>query len=220
MTTATVLMTEFVTHDVKRFILSKPDGFAYVPGQGVLVALDARDLEEDPHPFTPTSLTDDRVLEFTIKGYPKHKGLTAKLHRLRPGDTVALGEVFGTIQYRKPGVFIAGGAGITPFVAIFRSLAAKGKLKGNALLFSNKTRADVILERELRHDLGAGAVFTLTRDKAPGYESGRIDRAFLKRHIKNFKQAFYVCGPHEFVDAVTAALADLGAGAKNIVIEE
>ena len=31
---APILMTEFVTHDVKRFVLAKPAGFKFVPGQG------------------------------------------------------------------------------------------------------------------------------------------------------------------------------------------
>jgi cytochrome-b5 reductase len=33
------LMTEFVTHDVKRFILSRPRKFDYEPGQGVKVVI-------------------------------------------------------------------------------------------------------------------------------------------------------------------------------------
>jgi hypothetical protein len=35
----TILMTEFVTHDVKRFILTKPRNFDYNPGQGVKVVM-------------------------------------------------------------------------------------------------------------------------------------------------------------------------------------
>jgi ferredoxin-NADP reductase len=215
-----VLMKEFVTHDVRRFILEKPRGFEFVPGQGALVALDRQGMKDDPHPFTPTSLADDHVLEFTIKGYPKHHGLTEKLHGLAPGDTVQVGDVFGTIRYRGPGVFIAAGAGITPFIAIMRQQAKKGDLKGCSILFSNKTQADVILEMELRHYLGNRCTFTLTRETRPGYERGRISADFLKRHVKSFKQAFYVCGPHVFVEDVKAALEELGAKAESVVLEE
>lgn len=35
-----LLMSEFVTHDVKRFIVSKPDGFSFTPGEGVELAID------------------------------------------------------------------------------------------------------------------------------------------------------------------------------------
>jgi cytochrome-b5 reductase len=72
----TLLMSGFVTHDVRRFIVSRPDGFEFEPGQGVELAIDHPDWREEGRPFTPTSLDDDRVLEFTIKAYPAHKGVT------------------------------------------------------------------------------------------------------------------------------------------------
>lgn len=37
--TATILTTRFVTHDVKRFVVSRPSGLKFEPGQGVEVAL-------------------------------------------------------------------------------------------------------------------------------------------------------------------------------------
>jgi cytochrome-b5 reductase len=217
---ATILMTEFVTHDVKRFIVEKPQGFKFAPGQGTLVSINRPELLEDQHPFTPTSLADDKVLEFTIKGYPAHHGLTERLHKLRPGDQLVLGPVFGTIRYKRPGVFIAGGAGITPFIAILRQLSRDGKLKGNTLLFSNKTHGDVILERELRHYLGDRCHFTLTQDRQPGYDNRRIDAAYLKEKVRNFKQAFYVCGPPPMVDGLTQDLQKLGARPGSVVFEQ
>jgi ferredoxin-NADP reductase len=217
---ATILMTEFVTHDVKRFVLERPEGFAFTPGQGTLVSINQPDLEEDAHPFTPTSLGDDRAVEFTIKGYPEHHGLTERLHRLRAGDSLILGPVFGTIQYKGPGVFIAGGAGITPFIAILRQLSREGRLAGNTLLYSNKTRNDIILEPELRHYLGAQAVFTLTKESWPGYESRRIDEDFLKEKVRDFSRPFYLCGPPPMIDAITTTLQTQGARPDNVVFEQ
>src|SRR5208283_2305825 len=104
-----VLMTEFVTHDVRRFVLMKPKGFKFVPGQGALLAINKPGLRDEGHPFTPTSLTSDLVLEFTIKGYPRRRGLTGRLHKLVPGDELLIKAVFGDIRYKGPGVFIAGG---------------------------------------------------------------------------------------------------------------
>ena len=217
---ATLLMSEFVTHDVKRFVLEKPADFTFAPGQGALVAINQPGLREDGHPFTPTSLTDDKVLEFTIKGYPEHHGLTEKLHRLRPGDKLLLSDVFGTIQYQGPGVFIAGGAGITPFIAILRDLGRRGKLAGNSLIFSNKTRDDIILEKELRHYLGDRCTFTLTHESRPGYERRLVDEAFLKEKVRDFKQAFYVRGPPQMVEDVGGIFRRLGAKPNHIVFEQ
>ena len=130
-------MTEFVTHDVKRFIVSKPNGFNFRPGQGVELAVNEPDWAEQAHPFTPTSLPQDHILEFTIKGYPEHNGVTKRLHSLTSGDELLIGDPFGTITYHGPGTFIAGGAGITPFIAIFRDLAHDNRLKDHTLIFSN-----------------------------------------------------------------------------------
>ncbi len=217
--TVKLLMSQFVTHDVKHFIVSKPEGFSIVPGQGVELAIDRPDLREQGRPFTPTGLADDQVLEFTIKGYSDHAGVTQALHQLAPGADLLMSETFGTIHYQGPGVFIAGGAGITPFLAILRDLAGKGELSKQTLIFSNKTPRDVICEKELRHMLGERCILTCTGAAAPGYENRRIDRAFLEEKIRDFRQHFYVCGPEPFMDAVNTALADLGASSESLVFE-
>jgi ferredoxin-NADP reductase len=46
-------------------------------------------------------------------------------------------------------VFIARGAGVTPFISIFRYLRSKAEIGSNKLIFANKTKADIILERNL-----------------------------------------------------------------------
>ena len=216
----TLLMTQFVTHDVKRFIVSKPPGFAVAPGQGVELAIDAPGLREQGRPFTPTGFDDDRVLEFTIKGYADHAGVTHVLHQLSPGAELLMSDPFGTISYQGPGVFIAGGAGITPFLAILRDLGRRGEAGAQTLIFSNKTPRDVICEKELRHLLGERCLLLTTGVEAPGYTHRRVDRAWLETTVSDFDQRFYVCGPPPFMDAVMGALADLGARAESVVFEQ
>jgi cytochrome-b5 reductase len=217
--TVNLLMSQFVTHDVKRFIVSKPQGFSVAPGQGVELAINLPGLSEQGRPFTPTGLAADRVLEFTIKGYADHASVTQALHQLEPGAELLMSEPFGTISYQGPGVFIAGGAGITPFLAILRELARKGELDRQTLIFSNKTPRDVICEKELRHLLGDRCILTCTGAAVPGYEQRRVDRAFLEEKIRDFDQRFYVCGPPAFMEAVNGALSDIGAPAESLVFE-
>jgi cytochrome-b5 reductase len=217
--TVNLLMSQFVTHDVKHFIVSKPPGFSVVPGQGVELAINRPGLREQGRPFTPTGLAADSVLEFTIKAYPAHAGVTQALHRLEAGAELLMSEPFGTIRYQGPGVFIAGGAGVTPFLAILRDLARKGESGGQTLIFSNKSPRDVICEKELRHMLGERCILTCTGAAAPGYENRRVDRTFLEEKIQDFKQRFYVCGPPPFMEAINGALADLGASAESLVFE-
>jgi cytochrome-b5 reductase len=215
----TLLMTEFVTHDVKRFIVSRPERFSFQPGQGVELAIDRPEWRDQGRPFTPTCLPDDRVLEFIIKAYPDHHGVTEALHRLVAGTGLLLSDPFGTIAYQGRGTFIAGGAGITPFLAILRQLHRNRDLAGHSLIFSNKTPADVICERELRHRLGERCHLICTQDGGAGYASRRLDKAYLAELIDDFSQHFYLCGPPPFMDALTEALTALGADPEGLVFE-
>lgn len=219
--TVTLLLSEFVTHDVKRFVFTRPEGFDFAPGQGVELAIDEPQWRSQGHPFTPTSLAGDGVLEFTIKGYPEHHGVTEKLHALKPGARVLMSAPFGAIRYQGPGTFIAAGAGITPFMAILRMLAAEGKLEGHSLIFSNKTPADIICGQELHHYLGERCQLLCTRETDCNCRGGgRIDIDFLRRQIDDFSRHFYVCGPPPFVNSITAALIELGAVPDGLVFEK
>ncbi len=218
---STILMTEFVTHDVKRFILTKPRNFDYKPGQGVKMVVNEPEWrKEEGRPFTPTSLRDDKILEFTIKKYPIGDGVTDKLHSLEVGAKLLLSEAFGTITYKGQGVFIAAGAGVTPFIAITRQLARKRKLDSNSLILSNKTPADVICEKELRHYFGSRCSLICTRESAPGYENRRITAEFLSEKIRDFSQRFYICGPDSFVEEIKSILKKFGASPNSLVFEK
>jgi ferredoxin-NADP reductase len=214
-----ILMTEFETHDVKRFIVEKPKGLQFIPGQATLVAVDQDGWREKRREFSFTNTNDDSVLEFTIKKYPSHEGVTKKLHELDAGDTIIVHEPFGTIVYEGEGYMIAAGTGITPFIAISRHLKNHDRLKGNHLIFSNKTADDVILEKEFRNAFEDNLTLTLTQEERAGYEHGRIDREFLSNRIDSTK-FFYLCGPDPFVLDTRDALLDLGATRDRIVAEK
>lgn len=216
---ARILQVAQVTHDVKSFKLEKPQGYSFVPGQATEVSINKPEFRDQKNPFTFTSLNEDPFLEFVIKIYSDHDGVTKALDHLHPGDELIIRDVWGAIQYKGPGVFIAGGAGITPFIAILRQLFKDRELEGNQLIFSNKTEKDIILKEELEQKLGDNFINTITHEESDTYHTGLIDKEFLKEHVDNFKQHFYVCGPPAFIDAITAALKELGAKPDTVVIE-
>jgi cytochrome-b5 reductase len=218
--TAILLMAEFVTHDVKRFIIERPSGLDYQPGQGVELIINQPQWKDEGRPFTPTSLKEDKVLEFTIKKYSDHHGVTEKLHTLQPGEELIISDSFGTITYQGPGVFIAGGAGITPFMAIIRQLAHDNQLADHMLIFSNKTPADIICEKEFRFYFDDRCILTCTQASGPGYDSRLITKEFLQEKIYDFNQRFYTCGPPQFVKDINQALIELGASPNTLVFEQ
>jgi ferredoxin-NADP reductase len=215
-----ILGTGQVTHDVKYFRIEKPGGYQFSPGQATDVSINKPGLENELRPFTFTALNEAPYLEFTIKRYPDHHGITDQLHQLQAGDELIIRDVWGAIEYKGPGYFFAGGAGITPFMAILRMLHKEKRMAGNTLFFSNKTEGDIIYKDELKNMLGEKAVFILTKENKPGYSSGRIDKAFIKKNVSDFNKYFYVCGPDEMVKELTEHLQETGAKADTVVFEK
>ena len=208
-----------VTHDVLRIEVDKPSGYTYVPGQATEVAINKNEWREERRPFTFTSLPNQEHLEFTIKTYPTRNGVTNALRQLKPGDELLLHDVWGAISYKGEGIFIAGGAGVTPFIAILRDLDSKKQVGNNVLIFANKSRKDIIDEPDFRRILGNRFINILSDEKVDGFAHGMVNEEFLKGNIKNFKQQFYVCGPPPMMDAVLGQLKKLGVGDNAVTVE-
>jgi ferredoxin-NADP reductase len=214
-----ILSIDQVTHDVKMFLIEKTDGYSFIPGQATEVSVNTPELKNEKRPFTFTCLNSEPYLEFTIKIYPSHEGITSELGKLNPGAELIIRDVWGAISYKGKGVFIAGGAGITPFISIFRDLRTKNEIPGNTLIFANKTKADIILESELNEMLGNAFINIISDEKADNYFHGMISEDFLKIHLGDLKRKFYVCGPPPMMDAVLKMLANLGVGENSITLE-
>lgn len=208
-----------VTHDVIRIVTEKPARYHFLPGQATEVSINKMGWVEEKRPFSFTCLPENDYLEFTIKTYPEHHGVTNELLNLEVDDELILHDVFGAITYKKEGVFIAGGAGVTPFISIFRHLQSNNQIGHNVLVFGNKTKADIILEIEFREMLGDAFINILSDEKVPGYPFGLISEGFLKANISDFNQQFYVCGPPPMMDSVLQQLAHLGVNETAVTVE-
>lgn len=208
-----------VTHDVLQVVTQKPQGYTFHPGQATDVSINKPEWKDELRPFTFTCLPDDDHLEFTIKTYPERKGVTNELLHLKKDDELILHDVFGDIGYKDEGVFIAGGAGVTPFISIFRHLYSKNKIGNNKLIFANKTKADIIREDEFKKMLGDHFINILSDEKVEGYAHGYITEDFLKAHIPGKNSYIYICGPPPMMDAVEKLLASLKIEEKLIVKE-
>lgn len=214
-----ILEIDPVTHDVRRYRVEKPAGYEFIPGQATEVSINKPEWRDEKRPFTFTALNSAPYLEFTIKSYTSRNGVTNELGKLVPGDELIIRDVWGAINYKGKGVFIAGGAGVTPFISILRDLKSKNEIYGNKLLFANKTQADIILKDELTEMLGPAFVNILSEEERAGYPYGFITQDFLKNNIDNFDQYFYVCGPDPMIVIVLNMLSELGASDKSVVIE-
>src|SRR5438309_8485684 len=133
-----IISVKPLTHNVRQYQVEKPTGYQFVPGQATELSINKLHWKDERRPFSFTSLNDDPYLEFTIKSYTDHDGVTNELARLQVNDELIIRDVWGAINYQGEGYFIAGGAGVTPFIAILRQLNRENGLENNYLFFSNR----------------------------------------------------------------------------------
>jgi ferredoxin-NADP reductase len=215
-----IFSIEKLTHDVRKYRVEKPLGYSFEPGQATEVSINKPEWKNEKRPFTFTGLNEWPFLEFTIKSYHDHDGVTNTMYSLVAGDELIIRDVWGAISYQGEGYFIAGGAGVTPFIAILRQLKKDGKIAGNQLLFSNKTAEDIIHYSELNNILGEQVHYMLTKENHPNFEKGHINEDYLKSHITDFSKPFYICGPDKMVAEMNTILQSLGAKSEQVIFEK
>ncbi len=215
-----IISVQKATHDVVHIKTEKPQEFSYSSGQAVDIALNKPKWEKELRAFTFTSLPSDDYLEFFIKIYPEHKGVTEQISKLKKDDSLCIGDVFGDIQYKGEGIFIAGGAGITPFISIFKKLEKENKLGNNKLIFANKTEDDIIEQNYFNNLLGKNFINVLSETEKKGFEHGYITKDLIQAQIQANNSYFYLCGPPPMMNAVLKQLKELDIDDERIIKEQ
>lgn len=217
--TVKVITVDKITHDVLRITTEKPSQYEFSPGQATEISINKDGWIDEKRPFTFTSLPDDSHLEFIIKTYPSNQSVTNEMLNLKVNDELNIGDSWGTIEYKGEGAFIAGGAGITPFIPIFRHLQSKNKTGNNKLIFANKSKADIINKKEFSKMLDKNFINILSDEKTPEHANGYITEAFLTQSEIDVNKYFYVCGPPPMMEAINKLLLNLHVDQKLIVKE-
>ncbi|HEY9039264.1 MAG TPA: FAD-binding oxidoreductase [Roseovarius sp.] len=218
--TLTLRAIEPVTHNTHHLVFDRPEGFEFEPGQAIEMTLQKDGWRDEGRPFTPVSLPGEDTLEFIIKSYPDHDGVTEQIGKMQPGDEVTIKGPFGDIRDRGPGVFIAGGAGITPMIALLRKrLADSGDLSGSTLVFSNRTEDDIIWRDKLSAMPGLTVAYVVSEGPGRTVPKRELDRDYLRQFIEPGTLC-YLCGPPPMMDAVQAELDALGVDPGDLVADD
>jgi len=127
------------------------------------------------------------------------------VHRARPGDIVRLGGVEGTFVLPDPPprqlLFISAGSGITPIMAMLRSLDRDEALHDVVHIHSARTPDGVIFGEQLR-DLESRCSGYRPHLRITG-EAGRVTPAQLDELCPDWRQRrAFVSGPGEMLDAL------------------
>lgn len=211
------------------------EAFRFEPGQHLTLRHTLAG-EEQRRSYSICSGTEEPLLRVGIRRVPGG-AFSNWVHRaLHAGDCIEVMPPQGRFVYRpEPGarrhvLAIAGGSGITPILAIVRSLLAKEPGSRCTLIYGNRSGASTMFKDELedlknRHltRLAIHTVFSREPVDAP-LNSGRVDRdklAFFLRTLVDARDvdAAYVCGPHAMNDEAEAALREAGLAADRIHVE-
>lgn len=211
---------EMVSDTVARVVvrtMGAQDPLQYLPGQFVRISL-TNSVSRD---FSMANVSDDsRRLEFYIRVYPDGEFSSYIARDASPGEQVTLYGPRGKFILRDNDhtpVFIAGGTGLAPVLAMLRHLAADRPAQPAVLIFGNTNVGDVFGADELKvlteqmpnlevisgvinpDDSWTGERGTVT-EIAQKYVSG-TDRAQFE---------YYYCGPPKMIEATTQMLEAAG----------
>jgi ferredoxin-NADP reductase len=207
------------TASVRTVTLDVPDWPGHRAGQHLDIRLTAEDgyVAERSYsiasaPGEPVAITVERLDDGEVSPY-----LTEEL---RAGDDLELrGPIGGYFVWEPedggPLLLLAGGSGIVPLRSILRHRERTASTVPVRLLYSSRTLDDVIYQAELDQPAsGVEVVYTLTRHQPPGWAgyTRRVDAAVLAQVAWSAAATplAYVCGPTNFVEAVSQALVQGG----------
>jgi predicted ferric reductase len=160
-------------------------------GQFALVTLDSR---EGPHPFTITSAWQSKkTLRFAIKPLGDFTGRIAI--SVKTGDKVWVegpygGFDFGSVQ--GPQLWVAGGIGLTPFLARLEALVVQGGARAPIVLFySVRNEVEAVFPKELPDLCRRAGVELLMRIEN---RDGRLQSSDIGLRLSP-QTSVWFCGP-------------------------
>ncbi|MFC5736001.1 2Fe-2S iron-sulfur cluster-binding protein [Sinirhodobacter huangdaonensis] len=212
---AELIAIEELAPEIRRFTF-RPEGEAdFLPGQYAIVHL-APGLRRA---YSMCNLPDGTHLQIISKRYPGGAGSTA-LAALRPGAQVVIEAPFGACTLKpRPGrkIFVAGGTGISPILALARQAAQEGVDFGAPVdvIYCARRAADLAAGDELAAAVGQipGARYHPVLEEDPESRAaltGRAPEAIAAMDFDPAAVEFYVAGPPVMVNAVKAQLKEAG----------
>jgi propane monooxygenase reductase subunit len=228
---AEVVANEPVTHDMRHLVLAlvEPKEIKFFPGQYIDILVPGTQATRS-FSMANTTSRDTGQLEFVIKIYPD--GLFSHFldATLAVGDRLDISGPFGVFTLREGEndlIFVGGGAGMAPILALLRSMAERGISRKATYYYGARGRRDLCFEEELRgleESLPSFRYVPALSEPAEGDgwdgETGLITDV-VKRHESDLKNVHaYVCGPPPMVEAALPLLGILGVPEKRIYYDK
>jgi stearoyl-CoA 9-desaturase NADPH oxidoreductase len=154
---------------------------------------------------------DKKLLSITVKATPEGFLSSHLVNGVKPGTVVRLATPRGDFALPDPApdrlLFLTAGSGITPVIAMLRSLSHRGETPDIVHIHSAHGLDDVIFHDELRAleraQCGYHLHLQLTQDM------GKVNFAALDSVVPDWKnRSTWACGPPAMLDTVEVVWAD------------
>lgn len=207
------------TDDAKTLVIRPGWGWRHDhrPGQyvGIGVQVDGK-FQWRSYSISSPPKRDGRHIAITIRAMPEGK-LSGHLVSLQPGTVVRLAAPEGDFVLPDPPprkmLFLVGGSGVTPVMAMLRTLDRRGQMPDVVMHYSSPTPERMIFRDELAALSEQHEAFSLHRlhtDTDGMLELGHDERG-LEAFCPDWRQRqVYACGPAPMLDAITEFFEERG----------
>lgn len=201
-----------------------PAQLSYLAGQYVNVSVPGT---TQTRSYSFSSMPKGGEAEFLVRNIPggQMSGYLASL--AKPGDALTLTGPNGAFYLRdatRPLLFLAGGTGLAPFLAMLDVLKGRNVKQPVHMIYGVTRDEDLVHVDRLAAFAAAIPGFTFTTVVADP-ESGHARKGYVTHHLPDAalhdgNVDVYLCGPPPMVDAVRAYLADKGVKPANFYFEK
>ena len=186
----------------------------YLPGQYVNVSVPGT---TQARSYSFSSMPRDGVVEFLVRNIPGGSMSSYLAERAKAGDVVTIAGPIGSFYLRevtRPVLFLAGGTGLAPFLAMLEELESGAPNQPIHMIYGVTNDADLVEVDKLEVFAAKIPNFTFTTVVAAA-DSAHPRKGYVTHHLpvsalNDGNVDVYLCGPPPMVDAVRAYLRDKG----------
>jgi benzoate/toluate 1,2-dioxygenase reductase subunit len=221
-----IAAVEHLSESTIRFAveLDQPDALDFLPGQYVNVGIPGTTLTRS---YSFSSAPGAALASFVVRNVPGGRMSGYLSQDAQAGQPISFSGPYGSFYLRpleRPLLFLAGGTGIAPFLAMLDVLAAKGFVQPVRLVYAVTHDHDLVALDQLERIAAKHPRFeyvTCVADEASlhprkGYATAHVEPGWMNGGDVDV----YLCGPVPMVEAVRGWFGSVGITPANFYYEK
>jgi benzoate/toluate 1,2-dioxygenase reductase component len=197
---------------------------SFLPGQYMKVGIPGTTQSRS---YSFSSMAKGGEVDFLIRNIPGGMMSTYLTTQAKPGDAVTMTGPIGSFYLReikRPLLFLAGGTGLAPFLAMLEDIQRTGTAHSIHMIYGVNTDADLVEMAKIEAFAAANPAFTYSTvvvDAASSHpRKGYVTHHMPDSLLHGGNVDIYLCGPPPMVDAVRTFLEAKGIKPANFYFEK